>query len=59
MLSKKGIAMEQKPFAMGVRVQHPREYIDSLQYGRFHEFLPAADYKLTYTQPDERSVNSF
>jgi uncharacterized FAD-dependent dehydrogenase len=59
MLSKKGIAMEQKPFAMGVRVQHPREYIDSLQYGRFHEFLPAADYKLTYTQPDERSVYSF
>ena len=59
MLSKKGIAMEQKPFAMGVRVQHPREYIDSLQYGRFHEFLPAADYKLTYTHPDERSVYSF
>ena len=59
MLEKKGIAMEQKPFAMGVRVQHPRDYIDSLQYGKFHEFLPAADYKLTYTKPGERSVYSF
>jgi uncharacterized FAD-dependent dehydrogenase len=59
MLDKKGVAMEQKPFAMGVRVQHPREYIDRLQYGKFHEFLPAADYKLTYTKPDERSVYSF
>ena len=59
MLEQKGIAMEQKPFAMGVRVQHPREYIDSLQYGKFHEYLPAADYKLTYTKPGERSVYSF
>ncbi|MCR5726802.1 MAG: NAD(P)/FAD-dependent oxidoreductase [Lachnospiraceae bacterium] len=59
MLASKGIAMEQKPFAMGVRVQHPREYIDRLQYGRFHEYLPAADYKLTYSVPNERSVYSF
>lgn len=59
MLASKGIAMEQKPFAMGVRVQHPREYIDKLQYGRFHEYLPAADYKLTYSVPNERSVYSF
>lgn len=59
MLNKKGISMEQKPFAMGVRVQHPREYVDKLQYGKFHEYLPAADYKLTFSPENERSVYSF
>ena len=59
MLAEKGVYMEQKPFAMGVRVQHPREFIDKQQYGSFAKYLPAADYKLTYTREGKRSVYSF
>ena len=58
MLEKKGVYMEQKPFAIGVRVQHPQKYIDSQQYGVFSKYLPAADYKLTYTKEGKRSVYS-
>ena len=49
MLSEKGITMIQKPFSIGARIEHPREYIDTLQYGRFanHRALPAAVYKLS------------
>lgn len=59
MLKCKGVYMEQKPFAIGVRVQHPRDYIDTQQYGDFAKFLPAADYKLTLTREGKRSVYSF
>lgn len=59
MLKSKGVYMEQKPFAIGVRVQHPRDYIDKQQYGEFAKYLPAADYKLTLTQEGKRSVYSF
>ena len=59
MLKSKGVYMEQKPFAIGVRVQHPRDYIDTQQYGDFAKFLPAADYKLTFTREGKRSVYSF
>ncbi|MBR3579372.1 MAG: NAD(P)/FAD-dependent oxidoreductase [Lachnospiraceae bacterium] len=59
MLKSKGVYMEQKPFAIGIRVQHPRDYIDTQQYGDFAEFLPAADYKLTLTREGKRSVYSF
>ncbi|MBR4776663.1 MAG: NAD(P)/FAD-dependent oxidoreductase [Lachnospiraceae bacterium] len=59
MLKSKGVYMEQKPFAIGVRVQHPRDYIDTQQYGEFAKYLPAADYKLTLTQEGKRSVYSF
>ncbi len=58
-LKSKGVYMEQKPFAIGVRVQHPRDYIDTQQYGEFAKYLPAADYKLTLTQEGKRSVYSF
>ena len=59
MLAEKGVYMEQKPFAIGVRVQHPRDFIDRQQYGDFAKYLPAADYKLTYTREGKRSVYSF
>ncbi|MBR6475021.1 MAG: NAD(P)/FAD-dependent oxidoreductase [Lachnospiraceae bacterium] len=59
MLKSKGVYMEQKPFAIGVRVQHPRDYIDTQQYGEFAKYLPAADYKLTLTREGKRSVYSF
>ncbi len=46
MLQKKGIAMEQKPFSMGVRIEHLQETIDRAQYGKYDPVLPPADYKL-------------
>ena len=53
MLLAKGISMEAKPFAMGVRIEHPQEFIDKAQYGADagNPRLPAADYALTYKDP--------
>lgn len=59
MLVSKGFAMERKPFAVGMRVQHPQELIGRSQYGDAYTELPAADYKLTYNSPGGRSVYSF
>ena len=41
-----GIAMEAKPFSMGVRIEHKQEMIDRAQYGTDDPALPPADYKL-------------
>ena len=53
-------SLEAKTFAMGVRVEHPRELIDSIQYrGKTgQENLGAAEYRLT-TQVEDRGVFSF
>jgi uncharacterized FAD-dependent dehydrogenase len=53
--------MEQKPFAMGVRIEHPRRMIDRAQYGPFagHPALGAASYKLICHTPDSRGVYTF
>ena len=59
MLLGLGVRMEPKPFAMGLRVQHPREMINRLQYGKYSGLLPSADYKLTYTTGSGRGVYSF
>lgn len=60
MLAKKGMMLEQKPFAVGVRVQHPQELIGYSQYGKDFLQLPPADYKLTYnSQVRNRGVYSF
>ncbi|MDY3919404.1 MAG: FAD-dependent oxidoreductase [Candidatus Limivivens sp.] len=60
MLSRKPICMEQKPFAVGVRIEHPQEMIDLSQYGQPRgEQLPAADYKLTRNLENGRGVYSF
>ena len=46
MLHQQGIPMEQKPFAMGVRIEHKQSMIDKAQYGTADLPLPPADYKL-------------
>ncbi len=60
-LHAQGVEMEAKGFAMGVRLEHPSELIDRLQYhspeGR-GEYLPAAEYNYV-TQVDGRGVYSF
>ena len=54
------VELEMKPFAMGVRVEHPQELIDKIQYhgNSRGEFLPAASYNLA-KQVDGRGVYSF
>ncbi|OJV62671.1 MAG: hypothetical protein BGO41_15745 [Clostridiales bacterium 38-18] len=60
-LKRNNIAMEQKPFAMGVRIEHPQELINAAQWGRYHNHssLGAAEYKLTHSTSQPRSVYSF
>lgn len=59
MLNDRGVDMEAKPFAVGVRVEHPQEMIGMNQYGELYKSLPVADYKLTYTTKSGRGVYSF
>ena len=59
LLNSKGILLEAKPFAMGIRVEHPQELIDNIQYhGRKDRYLPAASYNLV-EQVNDRGVYSF
>ena len=58
-LFEQGVRMEPKAYALGVRIQHDREFINRSQYGDFADRLPTADYKLTYTAHDGRGVYSF
>lgn len=59
LLHKKGIEIEAKQFAMGVRVEHPQELINSIQYhGVSCETLPPAAYALV-NQVKDRGVYSF
>jgi uncharacterized FAD-dependent dehydrogenase len=57
---KRRIELEMKSFAMGVRVEHPQELIDRIQYhgNSRGEFLPASSYYLA-KQIDGRGVYSF
>ena len=48
MLLDNKITLDPKPFAVGLRVQHPQELINENQYGKEYKNLPNADYKLTY-----------
>ncbi len=55
-----GFAMEPKPFAVGVRVEHLQKDIDDVMYGKNHsEVLPPSPYKLTGKTNDGRAVYSF
>lgn len=62
MLYEKGVSMEAKAFAIGVRIEHPQEVINLSQYGESykHPKLHAADYRLTYqSEKLKRGVYSF
>jgi len=61
MLADAGVKLEPKPFSIGVRVEHPRDLINQIQYGLTdHPLLPAADYRLTWNDPDSgRGIYSF
>lgn len=60
LLKNRGIKIEAKPFAMGVRIEHPQALIDKIQYhsAQRHENLPAASYNLN-CQVEDKGVFSF
>lgn len=60
-LHASGVALESKGFAVGVRLEHPSQLIDKIQYHNSNgrgKYLPAAEYSFT-TQVDGRGVYSF
>lgn len=62
MLYEKGISMEQKDFAVGLRVEHKQSMIDKAMYSddeNVLRMLPHASYKLTYKADNGRGVYSF
>lgn len=60
LIHRKGWALEAKPFAIGVRIEHPQSLIDAIQYHNEPrgEHLPPAAYSLV-CQADGRGVHSF
>jgi uncharacterized FAD-dependent dehydrogenase len=61
MLQARGVAIEAKPFSIGVRIEHPQSLIDRCRYGEGagHPLLGAADYRLVHHGANGRSVYSF
>lgn len=61
-LRERGVHLAVKPFAIGLRVEHPQELINRIQYGKWwpHRNLPPAEYVLTAKVPGtDRSVYTF
>lgn len=60
LLHRHEVEMEVKPFALGVRIEHPQQLIDEIQYAQKprHENLPAASYKVV-SQVNNKGVFSF
>ena len=59
MLEQEGVPMEQKSFAIGVRIEHKQKLISQAQYGPFWDKLPPTDYKLACHLPNGRSAFTF
>ena len=61
MLHERGASLAQKPFSIGVRVEHDQRMIDRAQYGSIagHPALGSADYKLSCHLPSGRGVYTF
>lgn len=58
-IKSQNIKMSQKPFAMGVRIEHKQDMINKSQYGDFAKYLPPADYKLVSHLENGRSAYTF
>lgn len=61
LLERLKVPLQRKPFAMGLRVEHPQELINRIQYGSgMQPNLPAADYALAWNNSSSgRSAYSF
>lgn len=59
LLRDRGVSLEAKDFAIGFRIEHPQELINTIQYGKkYADKLPTASYKLV-TQVNGKGVYSF
>lgn len=58
MLNDNNIKMENKPFAVGLRIQHNQSTINENQYGKYAKYLPPASYKLIHNI-NGRGIYSF
>lgn len=61
LLYEKGVRVAQKPFAVGLRIEHPQEMVNVAQYGEMWPHLGAADYQLTWGAKEgaDRGVYTF
>ena len=59
MLLASGVPLAQKPFAMGVRIEHDQAALSESQFGPAWSKLPPSDYKLACHLPDGRSAFTF
>ena len=59
MLLEYGVPLAQKPFAIGVRIEHEQAALSAAQYGGAWQSLPPSDYKLACHLPDGRSAFTF
>ena len=58
-LYARGVPMERKPFAMGVRIEHLQSRVNIAQYGADRGDLPPAEYKGNVVLPDGRGIYTF
>ncbi len=60
MLYDNKVTLESKPLAIGVRIEHKREFINESQYGKgYDKKLPTADYKLAVKTDNDRNCYTF
>jgi len=59
MLYDRGVAIEAKPFSIGLRIEHPQSLIDRAKFGTSSKQLGAAEYRLVHHASNGRSVYSF
>lgn len=58
LMRNKGFKLQAKPFALGVRVEHPQQLINKVQYREYNKYLPPAEYSLS-CQIGGKGVYSF
>ena len=60
-LNDREVQIRQKPFSMGVRIEHPQDLINESQYGKHkdHKRLGVAEYRLTYQATNDRAAYTF
>lgn len=59
LMLKNYLKMENKPFAVGLRIEHKQDMINKSQYGDNYKYLENASYKLTYQTKSHRGVYTF
>ena len=59
LLHSKSVLMNEKDFAVGLRIEHPQSMINESQYGLSESILPPASYKLTHTNAAPRNIWTF